>query len=174
MVQHTHLALLCLTQRFVDSFLAHFFSRSNSDAQMEEVERKCAPLHHVCGCLALLLCRLRGLARLTGAVAGPRLNYFPGSRVLCASHLSLSLSYAGWYPDFHASALHEVREAHKALFDGRDPRVYSVHAGLEWCADLFDLTVHIITSARVLAFWFAVVTSRSSTRRCSASRSARK
>jgi len=57
--------------------------------------------------------RLEGLARLSGASFSGSLNYFPG-----------------WEPNAKSLGLKAVVAAHKKLFN-LDPRVYSVHAGLE-------------------------------------------
>jgi len=49
------------TDTEVDGLIAHFFARSSSDHQMNEVERK-----------------LTSFGRLSGCIIGDRFNYFPG------------------------------------------------------------------------------------------------
>ena len=57
--------------------------------------------------------RLESLAELAGCKTTSRFNYFPG-----------------WDPKLDSPALKQVIETHKKLFQS-EPRVYSVHAGLE-------------------------------------------
>jgi len=84
------------TKTVHEPLVVHLFARANTDRQMDEIERK-----------------LDAIARLSGATACERLNYFPG-----------------WAPDIRAPAVVDVATAHQTLF-GKPPRVYSVHAGLE-------------------------------------------
>ncbi|KAL6062404.1 Aminoacyl-histidine dipeptidase [Balamuthia mandrillaris] len=57
--------------------------------------------------------RLQGLVRLAGGRISEMLNYAPG-----------------WNPDMESKALVVVKEACEKVF-GKEPRIYSVHAGLE-------------------------------------------
>jgi len=81
-----------------DVLTLHFFARSSFDNMMVETEKK-----------------LQALARLSGAQATERFNYFPG-----------------WQPDVTSVALAHTKKAHARLFPTLpEPKMYAVHAGLE-------------------------------------------
>ena len=77
--------------------------------------------------------RLEALAQLAGAVATPTLNYFPG-----------------WDPRLDSPALKQVVNTYKLLNAGKEPKVYSVHAGLE--CGLFKLSAFTHTRTQQAAW----------------------
>jgi len=79
-----------------DAFMGHWFGRSSSEYQTNE-----------------LVQRLDSYIRLSGAEASPRYGDYPG-----------------WAPNLKSPSLQTIIDVHKQLFN-KDPRVYSVHAGLE-------------------------------------------
>ena len=80
------------------------------------------------GSVVKIQCLMRGSVNSEKHALGEALK---GVAELAGASVVLSGDYDGWKPNMASPILHTMKEIYKSLYDGKEPAVMAIHAGLE-------------------------------------------